>query len=129
MATPAACAARVGEARCGAVDQHIAGVGLDHARENVHQRRLAGPDLAEQRVDLAAIEIEVDPAERLDAAEALDHSAHGEERRGTSSFVHRALAQESRTIRVVVSRSDRGSPSGAAIRSIKRAAARLPISW
>src|SRR5208337_1473532 len=74
--------ARVSEPHFCAVDQHLAGVRLHHARENVHQRRLPGPVLAEQRMDLAAIEIEVDPAERLDPTEAFDDPAHGEQWRG-----------------------------------------------
>ena len=91
VATPAACAARGSAKRTGAVDQHLAGVRLDHAREHVHQRRLAGAVLAEQRMDLAAVEIEVDAAQRLDAAETLDDPAHGEQRRGR---VQRRLARK-----------------------------------
>ncbi len=44
------------------VDLDVAGVGSVDAREHVAQRRLAGAVLAEQRVDLAAAQLEVDVA-------------------------------------------------------------------
>ncbi len=69
---------------------------LDHARENVHQCRLAGAILAEQRMDLAPLEVEIDAAQRLRAAEALDDAAHGEQR-GSSARVHLGLPQDSRS--------------------------------
>ena len=47
--------ARVGEAHRLAVDPHLAGVGRDDAGEDVHQRRLAGAVLAEQRMNLARL--------------------------------------------------------------------------
>ena len=43
-----------------AVDDDLALVGLVEAVEDVHQRRLAGAVLAEQRMHLAAAKIEVD---------------------------------------------------------------------
>ena len=46
---------------------------LDDAAERLDQRRLAGAVLAEQREDLAGVEIERDAAQRRDAAEPLDH--------------------------------------------------------
>ena len=51
-----------------AVDDDLALVGVVEAVEDVHQRRLAGAVLAEQRVHLAAAEIEVDVVVRDDAA-------------------------------------------------------------
>ena len=45
--------------------------GAMHARKNVHQRRLAGAVLAEQRMDFAGVEREIDAAQRLRAAKAL----------------------------------------------------------
>ena len=89
--------ARVDEPRSLAVDQHVPGVGLDHARENVHQGRLAGPVLAEQRMDLAAVEIEVDPRSAWTPPKCLTTPLHGEQRRRDfSAGAHRALAQEFR---------------------------------
>ncbi len=52
-----------------AVDEDRAAVGRDLARQHPHQRRLAGAVLAEERVDLAGLEIEVDPLQRAHAAE------------------------------------------------------------
>ena len=49
------------------VDADLALVGLVEAVEDVHQRRLAGAVLAEQRVHLAAPEVEVDAVVRDDA--------------------------------------------------------------
>ncbi len=57
-------------------------VGLVHAGENLDERRLAGPVLAEQAVHLAGPDVEVDPVERDDAREALDDVRHAEEGRG-----------------------------------------------
>ena len=72
VAMPAACASRGLAKRTGvAVDRDGALVRRVHAREDVHQRRLAGAVLAEQRVDLAGLQVEIDAAQRLDAAEAL----------------------------------------------------------
>ena len=47
--------------------------------EDVHQRRLAGAVLAEQRVHLAAPQVEVDRVVRDDAGEALGDAAHLED--------------------------------------------------
>ena len=130
VATPARLGgARIGEAHGRAIDPHVAGVGLDHAGENVHQRRLAGAVLAEQRMDLALAQVEIDAAQRLNAAEALDHAVHGEQRRRRfDRRGHRGLAQESRSLSAASRRTVRRAPSGAAIRSINRNAALRPIS-
>ena len=53
------------------VDLDVAGVGAVDAGEDVAQRRLAGAVLPEQRVDLAAAQLEVDVAKRPDPVEAL----------------------------------------------------------
>jgi hypothetical protein len=47
-----------------------------HPGEDLHQRRLAGAVLAHDRVDLALVEVEVDPVEDLHADEALLDAAH-----------------------------------------------------
>ena len=51
--------------------EDLALVGPVEAVEDVHQRRLAGAVLAEQRVHLAAAEVEVDVVVRDDAGKAL----------------------------------------------------------
>src|SRR6185437_238646 len=51
------------------------------AVEDVHQRRLAGAVLAEQRVHLARRELEVDVVVRDDAGKPLRHSAQLEDGR------------------------------------------------
>ncbi len=43
-----------------AADQDLAGVARDLAGQDAHQRRLAGAILAEQRMDLAGLDVEVD---------------------------------------------------------------------
>src|SRR5262245_5668090 len=54
-----------------ALDEDLALVGLVEAVEDVHQGRLAGAVLAEERVHLAAAQVEVDAVVRDDAREAL----------------------------------------------------------
>ena len=54
-----------------AVEQDLALVRPVEAVEDVHQRRLAGAVLAEQRVHLAALEVEVDAVVRDDPRKPL----------------------------------------------------------
>ena len=54
-----------------AVDADFAGVGLVEAVENRHQRRLAGPVLADDAVDDAALDDEIDVIVGVNRAEAL----------------------------------------------------------
>ena len=54
-----------------AVEQELALVGPVEPVEDAHQRRLAGPVLAQQRVDLALAQVEVDAVVRDDRAESL----------------------------------------------------------
>ena len=53
-------------------------VGLHDAGEDLHQRRLAGAVLAEQRRHLAAVDVEVHALERVDRAVGLGDVARGE---------------------------------------------------
>ena len=64
-----------------AVDQDLALVRPVEAVEDVHQRRLPGAVLAEQRVHLAAAQVEVDVVVRDHAGEALRDALQLEERR------------------------------------------------
>ena len=59
-----------------AVDQDVAGGGLEQAVELVHQRRFARAVLAQDRVDLAFVDGEVDPVVGDKIAEFLDDVAH-----------------------------------------------------
>ena len=126
VAMPAACAARGSAKRTGcAVEQHFASVGREDAGEDVHQRRLAGAVLAEQRVNLAALEVEIDAAQSLHAAEMLGDAAHGEQRRRRFDRpAHRGLAQESRNLSAASRRTAPRAPSGAPIRVRAAALAR-----
>ena len=54
-----------------AVDQHVAGVGLLDAADDLHQRGLAGAVLAEQRDDFARVHLEAHAAERVHAGKPL----------------------------------------------------------
>ena len=63
-----------------AVDQDLALVGPVEAVEDVHQRRLAGAVLAEERVHLALAQVEVDAVVRDDAGEPLRDPAELENR-------------------------------------------------
>ena len=65
-----------------AVDADLARVGLVEPGQDVHERALAGAVLAEQGVDLARPQVEVDVVVGDDAGEALDDAAHLDRRRG-----------------------------------------------
>ena len=71
----------VGSCRRLAVDQDLAAVGLVEAVEDVHQRRLAGAVLADDAVDRAGRDDEVDVAVGVDRAEALVDAAQLDRRR------------------------------------------------
>ena len=51
-----------------AADEDLAAGRLDHAGEDLDQRRLAGAVVADQADDLAAVDMKIDAAERIDAA-------------------------------------------------------------
>ena len=68
-----------------AVEQDLALVGRGQPVEDVHERRLAGAVLAEQGVDLAGTDLEVDAVVGDDARVALRDAAHLE-RRGDDRF-------------------------------------------
>ena len=55
-------------------------VGLVHALQDAHQRRLSGAVLADEREYLARPDGEAHAFERLNDAEALGHAAHSEDR-------------------------------------------------
>ena len=61
------------------VQQDLAGIRAVEPVEDVHQRRLAGAVLAEQRVHLAAPDVEVDVVVGDDARELLADPAHLED--------------------------------------------------
>ncbi len=61
---------RRGDGDALAVQEDLALVGVVEAVENVHQRRLAGAVLAEQRMHLSAAQVEVDVVVRDDARES-----------------------------------------------------------
>ncbi len=62
-----------------AVERHRAGVGLEDAGRDAHERALAGAVLADDRVDLPGPEIEIHAVEDPDLAEALADGPHLEE--------------------------------------------------
>ena len=58
-----------------AADEDVAAGRLDHAGEDLDQRRLAGAVVADQADHLAAVDMQVDAAEREDAPVGLGHFA------------------------------------------------------
>src|ERR1700722_19569095 len=56
------------------------GIGLMAAADNAHQRRLARAVLADERMDFAAEDIEVDAFNGVNAAEALVAAGKGDNR-------------------------------------------------
>ena len=51
-----------------AADEDLAAGRLDHAGEDLDQRRLAGAVVADQADHLAAVDVQIDAAKRIDAA-------------------------------------------------------------
>ncbi len=72
---------RLGRA-VGCRNQDAALIGRVVAEEDVHQRRLAGAVLAEQRQDLARVQVERDRVVRDERAEALRHVGDAEDEGG-----------------------------------------------
>jgi hypothetical protein len=68
-----------------AFEEHLAALCGLHAVHRLDQRGLAGAVVADQRDDLAAVNLEVDVGQRLDGAEALGDPPQREERHG---FLH-----------------------------------------
>ena len=54
-----------------AADEDLAAGRLDHAGEDLDQRRLAGAVVADQPDDLAAVDVQADAAERVDACRRI----------------------------------------------------------
>jgi hypothetical protein len=75
-------------------DPELTRVGVMQAAEQLDQRRLAGPVVAHQPEDLVRIDVERDPAQRLNAAEPLDHVDAANDR-GRGSHVRSANDQRS----------------------------------
>ena len=59
-----------------AVEADLAGIGPVDAGEDLHQRRLAGAVLADERDDLAARDVEVHLVQRDDAGKTLGDRSH-----------------------------------------------------
>ena len=118
------CLARIGKTHRLAVDLDRAFVGRKDPGKQVHQRRFARAVLAEQRMDLACFQVEIDAAQRLDAAEALHCPCHGKKRfascRPRAGFSHAKR-------RLEANRAAAWTLTDA-IRSLSRAAACRPIS-
>ena len=79
----------------------LARVGAVDSGQDFYQRGLAGAVLAEQRVDLAAADVEIDMIERQRRREALDEPGHGEKRRGPAvrtGLVNGVHDRSSRTV-------------------------------
>ena len=71
-----------------AVDRDLATVGPVQPGEHGAQRRLAGSVLAEQPVDLAADDVEVDGIDRRNVVERLGEAADLERREGSPGRHH-----------------------------------------
>jgi hypothetical protein len=64
----------------------LARVGPVDSGQNFDERRFAGAVLAEERVNLAAANVEVDVIQRKRPGEVLDEAGHGEKRRWPASL-------------------------------------------
>ena len=72
-----------------AIDGDAALIGGIAAEEDVHQRGLAGPVLAEEPEHIAGMECQVDGVDRPDRTEALADAPHGQELGGRHGFLLR----------------------------------------
>src|SRR5262245_55276393 len=68
----------------GAVEPYFAASGLHEAADHVEQRRLAGAVGSDDAADLTAVDREIDPVERANAAESNREIADLEYRRACS---------------------------------------------
>ena len=59
------------------VDEYLAGIGTDQAEQDLHERRLAGPVLANQRVNLGRTQVEVHAVVGEHVTVLLHDLAHG----------------------------------------------------
>jgi hypothetical protein len=64
------------------IEEHLAGLGHDAAAEHLDERRLARAVLADERMDLARVELEIDGRERTHAGERFREGGDAEKRRG-----------------------------------------------
>ena len=75
-----------------AVHLDRAGVGPHDAAQHLDQRRLPRAVLAEQGVDLAGPQVEIDPGQRHHAAEPLGHAAERQQRsRSPGGYGHESI--------------------------------------
>ncbi len=90
-----------GEADGPPVEPELAGVGLEVAVEDADQRRLAGPVVADEPDDLARMDGDRHPPQRLDAAEALADSfgVDGRREAGHAAVVGRRSGHGARPTR------------------------------
>src|SRR5207248_1049906 len=91
---------RRAEADVLAVDEDLALVRLERARERLDQRRLAGPVVADDGDDLAGVEVEIGARERDDLAAALDEPARLEDRRRSAHARLRCVSWSTETARL-----------------------------
>ena len=68
-------------------DLAVIGAGRIDARQHLHQRRFAGAVLADDGVDLAFLDAEVDVRQRLDAGKRLGDAAHLQNGRCSSGYL------------------------------------------
>ena len=71
--------------------KHLAAIRLMHAGYDLDERRLAGPVLAKQRVNLAGVKRERDVIERLGGVESLGDAANLQDRRDDRRSVGKLL--------------------------------------
>ena len=113
---------RAGDPDGGAVQQDLALVRPRQAIEDVHERRLARPILAEEGMDLARADLEVDPIVRDHARVALRDPAHLE-RRGEARA---GLVRHGRGSETIVRKADGPAVLGRPVRNVS---AGWSVTW
>ncbi len=108
-----------------AVDEHLARRRLDHARDALDERRLAGAVRAEQAVDLAGAHVEVDAVERLRSRVVLREPADLEDRLRRDGRAHRATSATTGAGTSIQRSSRADSSTASVIRAARRPSSKL----
>jgi hypothetical protein len=95
------CACGTAECQTGVVEQNPAAIRPGDAGQDLDHRRLAGAVLAEDRVNLAALRLDIDALERLDRAVALCES-RDQQRCGHSAGVTPGATNRPRSARTPI---------------------------
>ena len=90
-----------------AVEEDLSCIARAGPAQHAHQRRFARAVLAQENVDLAALQLEVDRVERRDARKPLADATHLQQRRRRGRGAHSGRRRDSIIVNWVKERSER----------------------